>query len=288
MNWFHQIQWPGWTGLLEIALFAFAFYYVIMFFQGTRGVQILFGLAVVLGVMIVLTKVLRLDTVNWLVARASLYLAVALVIIFQPEIRRALAELGKPHVFASAAAERGVVEHIVQAALMLSERKIGALVAVEREIGTRAVHETGVKIDSVVTPELLASIFYPHTPLHDGGVLIRGNRLVAAGCMFPLSAREEISKALGTRHRAAVGLTEETDALVVVISEETGTISVAYKGRLSRGLDEERLRRMLSAVLLKSPRPQSRMGRVREQLDLTPEGVAKTDAARQEEARPNA
>ncbi|HOW96458.1 MAG TPA: diadenylate cyclase CdaA [Kiritimatiellia bacterium] len=288
MNWFHQIQWPGLTGLLEIALFAFAFFYVIMFFQGTRGVQILFGLAVVLGVMIVLTKVLRLDTVNWLVARASLYLAVALVIIFQPEIRRALAELGKPHVFASAAAERTVVEHIVQAALMLSERKIGALVAVEREIGTRAVHETGVKIDSVVTPELLASIFYPHTPLHDGGVLIRGNRLVAAGCMFPLSAREEFSKALGTRHRAAVGLTEETDALVVVISEETGTISVAYKGRLSRGLDEERLRRMLSAVLLKSPRPQSRMGRVKEQLDLTPEGVAKTDAARQEEARPNA
>ncbi|MBP7829079.1 MAG: diadenylate cyclase CdaA [Kiritimatiellae bacterium] len=288
MNFLHQIQWPGWTGLLEIALFAVAFYYVIMFFQGTRGVQILFGLAVVLGVMIVLTRVLRLDTVNWLVARASIYLAVALVIIFQPEIRRALAELGKPHVFASPAAERTVVEHIVQAALMLSERKIGALVAVEREIGTRAVHETGVRIDSVVTPELLASIFYPHTPLHDGGVLIRGNRLVAAGCMFPLSAREEISKALGTRHRAAVGLTEETDALVVVISEETGTISVAYKGRLSRGLDEERLRRMLSAVLLKGPRPQSRMGRVKEQLDLTPEGVAKTDAARQQEARPNA
>jgi len=282
VSFIHQIQWPGWTGLLEIALFALAFYYVITFFQGTRGVQVLVGLAVVLGVLIVLTQVLRLDTVNWLVARASLYVAVAIVIIFQPEIRRALAELGKPHVFAPAPAERHVVEHIVEAAQMLSERKIGALIAVEREIGTRAVHETGVRIDSLVTPELLASIFYPHTPLHDGGVLIRGNRLVAAGCMFPLSARGEISKSLGTRHRAAVGLTEETDAMVVVISEETGTISVAYKGRLSRGLDEERLRRMLAAVLLKTPRQQSRMGRVKEQLDLTPEGVAKTEAAAQE------
>jgi len=288
VNFLNQMQWPGLTGLLEIALFAFAFYYVITFFQGTRGVQILFGLAVVLGVMILLTKVLRLDTVNWLVSRASLYVAVAMVIIFQPEIRRALAEIGKPHVFASAAAERHVVDHIVQAALQLSERKIGALIAIEREIGTRAVHETGVRLDSLVTPELLASIFYPHTPLHDGGVLIRGNRVVAAGCMFPLSAREEISKTLGTRHRAAVGLTEETDAIVVVTSEETGTISVAYKGRLSRGLDEERLRRMLAAVLLKTPRPQSRMGRVKEQLDLTPEGVAQTDAALREEAPPGA
>lgn len=288
MNLGHQIQWPGWTGLFEILLFAVAFYYVIIFFQGTRGVQILFGLALVLGVLIVLTKVLRLDTVNWLVSRASLYVAVALVIVFQPEIRRVLAELGRPHVFTSPAAEREVVEHIVQASLMLSERKIGALIAIEREIGTRAVHETGVKMDSLVTPELLASIFYPHTPLHDGGVLIRGRRIIAAGCMFPLSTRGEISKALGTRHRAAVGLTEETDAIVVVVSEETGTISVAYKGRLSRGLDEERLRRLLCAVLLKPSSKLGRLARAREQLNLTPEGVARTDAASSEEAPRNA
>lgn len=283
MNLFNQIHVPGPTGLLEIALFALAFYYLIVFFQGTRGVQILFGLAVVLGALYFLSSVLRLDTVGWLVARVSLYFAVAIVIIFQPEIRRALAELGKPHVFGPAATERTVVDQIAQAAMLLSERKIGALIAVEREIGTRAVHETGVRVDSLVTPELLASIFFPHTPLHDGGVVIQGNRVVAAGCMFPLSTREELAKSMGTRHRAAVGLTEETDAIAVVISEETGSISVAYKGRLSRGLDEDRLKRMLTAVLVRRPRPGNRWTRAREQLDLTPEGLAKTNGIASEE-----
>jgi len=237
----------------------------------------------VLGALYFLSSVLRLDTVGWLVARVSLYFAVAIVIIFQPEIRRALAELGKPHVFGPAATERTVVDQIAQAAMLLSERKIGALIAVEREIGTRAVHETGVRVDSLVTPELLASIFFPHTPLHDGGVVIQGNRVVAAGCMFPLSTREELAKSMGTRHRAAVGLTEETDAIAVVISEETGSISVAYKGRLSRGLDEDRLKRMLTAVLVRRPRPGNRWTRAREQLDLTPEGLAKTNGIASEE-----
>jgi diadenylate cyclase len=278
-----RIHVPGPAGILEILLLAAAFYYIILFFRGTRGVQVLVGFVLVLVSLLLLTQLLHLDTLNWILRRSSVYLAVAFVIIFQPEIRRVLAELGKQHMFTSTAGERTLVDNIVQAVVLLAERKIGALIAVEREIGTRVTQDTGTRLDGLVTPELLASIFYPHTPLHDGGVIIRENRIVAAGCLFPLSPREELSKTLGTRHRAAIGLTEETDAIVVVVSEETGTISVAYKGRLTRGLDEDRLRRLLSAVLLKAPQAKSRWRRARAQLDLTPEGMAKTDAVMKEE-----
>jgi len=284
MSLFDQIHIPGPMDLVEVLILAVIFYYVILFFRGTRGAQVLLGFTVVLVALVFATHFLHLDAVNWLLKRFSVYLAIAFVIIFQPEIRRALAELGKQHVFSTTARERSLVDHIVQAVLILSDRKIGALIAVEREIHTKTTQETGTRIDSLVTPELLASIFFPHTPLHDGGVIIKDERVVAAGCLFPLSQREELSKALGTRHRAAIGLTEETDAVVVVVSEETGSISVAHKGRLSRGLDEERLRRVLSAILLKGPKAKkSRWTRAREQLDLTPEGLAKTEVEMTEE-----
>ncbi|MEO0074328.1 MAG: diadenylate cyclase CdaA, partial [candidate division WOR-3 bacterium] len=223
---------------MEILLLAIGFYYVIRFFRGTRSAQVLTGLAIFLSAMILLTRLVRLDTLSWLLQRFTIYLAISIVIIFQPEIRRALAELGKPHLFSPNSPERQVIQAVVQAVSMLAERKIGALIAIEREIGTRWVQETGKMLDALVSPELLATLFFPHTPLHDGGVIIRGNRIAAAGCIFPLSAREDLSRSLGTRHRAAVGLSEETDAVVVVVSEETGAISVAYRGRLSRGFDE--------------------------------------------------
>lgn len=277
LHFLRELQWPGVSGLLEILVLAGLFYSVIVFFRGTRGAQVLMGLVLVLSGLILATYLFRLEALNWVLKRISVYLAAAFVIIFHPEIRRALAELGKQHVFPAASRERTVVDRIVQAVLLLAERKIGALVAVEREIHTQAIQESGTRIDSVVTPELLASIFFPHTPLHDGGVIISGNRIVAAGCLFPLSQRMELSRALGTRHRAAIGMTEETDAVVVVVSEETGAISVAYKGRLVRGLDENRLRRVLTQVLLRQLRPRNRWTRFREQLDLTPAGVARTD-----------
>jgi diadenylate cyclase len=269
MAWLRQINWPDFSGIVEILLLAVAFYYVILFFRGTRSAQVLAGLAVVLTAMLLLTRLVRLDTLNWLLQRFTIYLAISIVIIFQPEIRRALAELGKPHVFSSASAERGVVNALVQAVMLLAERKIGALVAVEREIGTRSIQETGVRLDALVSPELLATIFFPHTPLHDGGVIIRADRIAAAACLFPLSQQDSISRALGTRHRAAVGMSEETDAIVLVVSEETGTISVAYNGRLNRGFDEERLRRLLNAVLARRRRPRSRMDRARAVFNLT-------------------
>jgi diadenylate cyclase len=218
-----------------------------------------------------------MEALYWLLQRFSVYLAVALVIIFQPEIRRALAELGKQHVFGITAGERSLVDAIVQAAILLSERKVGALIAVERQIGTRPIQETGKPIDGRVTPELLATIFHPHTPLHDGGVIIRDNRIVAAGCVFPLSQQDEATRTLGTRHRAAIGLTEESDAIVVVVSEETGTISIAFNGRLSRGIDEDRLRRTLTSVLHRAKQKKSRIDRVRERLALTPSAAGSGD-----------
>lgn len=252
--WSERFPWPGFAGTLEILVLAVAFYFTIQFFRGTRGAQVLTGLVVILVLLTVLTRLVRMDALYWLLQRFSVYLAVALVIIFQPEIRRALAEVGKPHVFGMTAGERSLIEAIVDAVMLLSERKIGALIAIERQIGTRPIQETGKPIDARVTPELLATIFHPHTPLHDGGVVIRGDRIVAAGCVFPLSQQDEAVRTLGTRHRAALGLTEETDAIVVVVSEETGTISVALNGRLSRGMDEDRLRRVLSSVLHRARR----------------------------------
>jgi len=234
-----QLHLPGPAGIVEILALAVMFYYIISFFRGTRGAAVLSGLILLLILMIVVTQAFSLNTLSWILQRFSVYLAVAFVVIFQPEIRRALAELGKQSVFNSRAAQRGVVDEIVKAVDLLTERKVGALIAIEREIGTRHIQESGTAINAEVSPELLASIFFPHTPLHDGGVVIRGDRILAAGCLFPLTQRSEISRSLGTRHRAAIGFTEETDAVVIVVSEETGTVSVAYRGRLSRGIESE-------------------------------------------------
>ena len=274
-DFFRSAPLPAVGGLLEILVLAVVFYYIIQFLRGTRGAQVLLGFVTAVVVMLLLTRLFNLDTLNWLLQQLSVYLVIAFLIIFQPEIRRALAELGKQHVFATTLRERGVLDEIVQAVSRLAADKIGALIAIEREIGTRAVQETSTRMDSVVTAELLATIFFPHTPLHDGGVIIEGDRIRAAACVFPLSSRD-IGK-IGTRHRAAVGISEETDAVVVVVSEETGAISLAYKGRLIRGLDEARLRRILSSVLLRAAKQKSRWQRLGQSLDLTPEGVARTE-----------
>lgn len=258
---------PNLSGIVEILVMAAVLYYIMEFFRGTRSAQVMTGFIFMLVALTALTRFFNLDALNWILQRISVYAAVAFIVIFQPEIRRALAEIGKQSVFASRVSERIMVDNIAGAVTLLSSKKIGALVAVQREIGMRAIQETGIRIDSAVTSELLASIFYPMTPLHDGGVVIEKNRIKAAGCLFPLSQQDKLSKTLGTRHRAALGLTEETDALVVVVSEETGSISFAYKGRLTRGLDEARLRRMLSAILLRSEKRKGKLERAREELD---------------------
>lgn len=257
MHWLSRIPFPDINGLVEIISLAVVFYYIFLFFRGSRGAPTLTGFVFVFVVLIIITKLFHLDAINWLLQRFSVYLAVAFLVIFQPEIRRALAELGKQHFFGSAVSDVTLVDHLLKAVSLLAKRRIGALIAIEQDIGTRTIQETGVKVDSAVTPELLASIFFPYTPLHDGGVIISESQIVAARCVFPLSQRAELSKTLGTRHRAAVGLTEETDAMVIVVSEETGMISFSHQGRLFQNLDEERLRRFLSGILLKTKKKKS-------------------------------
>lgn len=249
MNWLHSIEYPGTTGIIEILILAAVFYFLVKFFRGTRGAAILTGLTIILAFLTVITKFTDLRALNWLLQILMGYLPLALIVIFQPEIRRALARLGRQGNFLESKARRALADPITDAVLLMASRKIGALIAIEREMETRGIQDTGTALNSEVSAELLTSIFQPGTPLHDGGVIISEDRIAAAGCVFPLTQTDDLSSELGTRHRAAIGLTEETDTLVVVVSEETGIISAAYNGRLKRGFDGLRLRRVLTSFL---------------------------------------
>lgn len=249
INWLAGINLPDWTGWVEIICLTAIFYYLLFFFRGTRGAPALTGFVMLFVAMLVITRLFHLDTLNWLLGRFSVYLSIAFLVIFQPEIRRVLAEIGKQHFFNVGAVEQDMIDDIIETVTILAQRKIGALIAIERAIGIRSIQETGVTIDAEISPELLASIFFPYTPLHDGGVIISDGKIIAARCVFPLSMREEFSRMLGTRHRAAVGLTEETDAIVIVVSEETGGISLSREGRLLQSLDPDHLHRILTEVL---------------------------------------
>ena len=250
MQWNDAFELPNGPGWIEIILLAAMLYFVFRLFKGTRGSSILSGFIILFGILYAITSLSHLDVLNWILSKLMLYISLAVVVIFHPEIRRVLARLGRqPWRNNGMAKQTSLVEPLMQTVKILSKRKIGALIAIEREIGTRSIQDTGTKMNSTVSSELLATLFFPHTPLHDGGVIISGDRICAAGCLFPLSQKEELSKMLGTRHRAAIGITEETDAIVVVISEETGAVSFAYNGRLRRGLDDDRLRRVLTSML---------------------------------------
>ncbi len=249
MNWLHSIEYPGKTGMVEILILAVVFYFLVKFFRGTRGAAILTGLAILFTFLMVITKFTNLLIINWLLQKLMVYLALALIVIFQPEIRRALARLGRHGNFMASKTRRALTDPIADAVLMMASRKIGALIAIEREAETRAIQDTGTALNGEVSAELLTTIFYPGTPLHDGGAIISDERIVAAGCVFPLTQTDTLTSDLGTRHRAAIGLTEETDTLVIVVSEETGIISVAYNGRLKRGFDGPRLRRVLTSFI---------------------------------------
>lgn len=254
MDWLRQAGEFGISGFVQVAVMATAYYYLLLFFRGTRGAQVLVGLVLFVVVLQALTWLFRLDVLAWLLDRFTLVIGVAVLVIFQPEIRGALAELGRHPALPHSAPRRTPVDDVVEAVRMLSEARIGALIAVERENSTQAIRETGTPTDAAVCPELLASVFYPHTPLHDGGVVIAGERMVAAGCVFPLSQNPHLQRTLGTRHRAAVGITEETDAVAIVVSEETGTISACQRGRLMRGMDADQLRRYLTSLLVRQER----------------------------------
>ncbi len=283
MRWSEAFELPDVLGWIEILILAAMLYAVFLLFKGTRGSSILTGLIILFGVLFAITSLSHLDVLNWLLSKLTLYISLAVVVIFQPEIRRMLARLGRqPWRNNGMAAQRSLVDPILRAVKILSKRKIGALIAIEREIGMRAIQDTGTRLNSMVSAELLATIFFPHTPLHDGGVIISGDRICAAGCLFPLSQREEISRTLGTRHRAAIGITEETDAIVVVVSEETGAISLAYNGKLRRGLEPERLHRMLASLLR---RERTGLSRFREKIETGEADLSDTVLMMHDEAQ---
>ena len=249
MNWLSGIENPGWTGAIEILILATVFYYTLKVFRGTRGSAIFTGLVILFVGLIVVTELTNMTTLSWLLQKLMGYFTIAMIVIFHPEIRRALARLGRQGNFVALKARRALADPVTDAALLLAARKIGALIAIEREVEAKGIQDTGTQMNCEVSAELLASIFYPGTPLHDGGVIISEDRIAAAGCVFPLTQKDDISRNLGTRHRAAIGMTEETDTIVVVVSEETGVISIAYNGRLKRGFDGPHLRRILSTFL---------------------------------------
>jgi diadenylate cyclase len=240
-----------WKPAVEILILAVIIYYVFSFVRGTRGFSILTGFLAVLLTLFLVSNFFEFNVLKFLLGTFSAFLAIAVVVIFQPELRRILAQLGNMPMFQTSHAQRETIEVIIQTAERLSEVRIGALVALEQSIQLQESVESRIPIDCMATPEMLETIFFPNNAIHDGGVIIKGDRVAFAACIFPLTRRQDLNKTLGTRHRAAIGLTEETDAVVVVVSEETGHISYAYKGQLVRHVSLEELRAFLTTVLVK-------------------------------------
>src|SRR4030066_593468 len=241
-----QIRWQD---ILDILLVAIILYSVLLIIKGTRALKILIGLMILL-IAFLLSGYIGLYTMDWLIQSLWAQIVLALVILFQPEIRRALAQMGEARFLPSltSAEELRSLEEIVRAAVALANRKIGALFVIERETNLEDFIEVGTPLDAKVSHELLLSIFHPTSPIHDGAVVIRGNRIIAAGCFLPLSLSAAISKTYGTRHRAGIGLSEETDAIVIIISEETGSIATVMGGKLEENMDMGSLRNFLTEI----------------------------------------
>ncbi len=233
-----------WKPVVEILILWYVFYQIILYLEGTRALYVLRGIVIIL-VAFMLFKISGLYTLKWLFDRIFALSIVVFVILFQAELRQGLARLGQNPLFdifpLGKKEIRDIARDITIAVSFMAERRIGALIAIERQIGLKGFSDTGIKIDGLISPEIIETIFYSGSPLHDGGVIIRGNRIVAASCLFPLTDSERHSEVRGTRHRAAIGITEETDAICIVVSEETGRISTAVNGRLKMELKPDEL-----------------------------------------------
>lgn len=241
------------AAVIDFAIVYFVVYRVLLLIKGTRAVQILMGLIVVVGVFLMSKNdYLTLTTTHWLIDKFIVNFIIILVILFQTDLRRALAQFGKTTWLNAARSieEAPVLEEVIKASVMLSQRRIGALIAIERNAELSEITQEGIRIDAAVSKDLLFSLFLPEhqNPLHDGAVVIQKGRITAAGCFLPLTNNPKVEKTLGTRHRAAIGLSEDTDAAVLVVSEETGTISVAYREQLYRELDANSLRDLLQRI----------------------------------------
>lgn len=247
------IRQMRWQDLLDIVLVAIIAYWVLILIKGTKAAKILLGL-VLLFLAFLISNYLELYTMDWLIQSFWAQIFLVIVILFQPEIRRALAQMGEARFLPSRASaeELKSLEEIVKASVALSNRKIGGLIVIEREIVLKDFIDLGSQLDARVSHELLLSIFHPTSPIHDGAVVIRGNRIIAAGCFLPLALSTELAKSVGTRHRAGIGLSEETDAVVIIISEETGAISTVINGKIEKNVDMGGLRDSLTDLFTSS------------------------------------
>jgi len=240
-----------WASGLEILILSSILYNLYLYLRGTHGARILIGLALVFLTLTFISQLLDLSVLGWLLRSFSVFLAIALVVLFQPELRRALNELGSHHFFTTALQRREAIEEISDVMFDLSSKGFGALIALERDISLKPVSESGVALDADFSKELLLTIFHPKTVLHDGGVIVSGDRIVAAGCIFPLTQRDDLDRTLGLRHRAGLGLSEESDTIALVVSEENGQVSICHSGVIERNLSFERFRKRLSQLLLR-------------------------------------
>jgi uncharacterized protein (TIGR00159 family) len=245
-----------WQDVVDIAIVSVLIYWIIILIKGTRAVQMIFGLALIIVAFIVSRKG-DLLTLHWILNTFLGSILVFIIVIFQHDIRRALTTFGKNPFFTGTGTvdESHFFEELTTATASLASNKIGALIVLERETGLREYIEGGIDLDAVVSKELIGSVFQTHSPLHDGAMIIRNGKIAAAGCLLPISMDSQVSSDMGTRHRAAIGLTKETDAAVIVISEETGTISFVLEGKITRNLDTAALRRILLRLFeAKGPR----------------------------------
>ena len=241
----------NWRAGIEILILWIGLYQIYRAFRKTRGARILIGLVLLLMVLSLLALLLDLKVIWWLLYKVLALMAIALIIIFQPELRNALARLGSSRLFMfSKTQKHEFLDTFADAVAQLSKKRVGALFAFERAISLKEHMDTGVELDAVLSPEFAMTIFHPKTALHDGGMIISQNRVMAAGCVFPVSSRELADRSTGLRHRAAIGVTEESDAVAVVVSEETGHISICVDGKLERNLSEDDFRARMEEIFL--------------------------------------
>ena len=236
-----------WRPMIEILFIWVLIYSVIRFFQGTRAMQVLLGLVILVGIFLV-AKFFELNSIIWVLSKVFAVGVVAFLIIFQPEMRRVLARIGTT-MSSGFLSKGGMFDEVIRACDHMARHQTGALIALERDVGLKNYIESGMMIDAKVSAELLLSIFDPHTPTHDGAVIITGDRIASCGSLFPLTQMTDLPTSVGTRHRAAIGLTEENDAVCIVVSEETGNISVSVFGKLTKALDPEDLKQILEGLL---------------------------------------
>ncbi|HEV7405720.1 MAG TPA: diadenylate cyclase CdaA [Chthoniobacteraceae bacterium] len=257
-----------WKATVDFIIIGLGIYGVWRLIRATRGAKALFGVVLALLVVVLIAHLLDLQMTKWLFRSLSLFIGISLVILFQTELRRALGSLGSDRLLSLVAQDRASVEVLAEATFELANRQLGALIAVERKNSLEEFAESGVLMDAILSQELLVTIFHPKTPLHDGGVIVRNDRIVSAASIWPVTQRADLDRNLGLRHRAGLGLTEEYDPVVIIVSEETGIVSICHHGIIERNFDPESLKTRLDELLLteevKEEEPLPRSSGIRE------------------------